>query len=243
MTKTDSSIESTGAPKLAPAFYPGNSYRLSAEAPQVTRISAFYDVLVEQAKIATGKYATVSIAYDPSKADLNLLNIYYYDETERVYRLENTERTIDEENKTISVRVNHFSRFVALNRTEAIIGTTSSTGYSGKEFKIFNYPNPFNLATKIVTKLNDTLNPNEDITGTMFRASVPASMSGKIELSIYNLAGELVWDKEWTVASGDYNYMPWNGKNNNGTEVASGVYFCIVKFKDITKTLKLVVRK
>ena len=244
MTKVDSSLIGTGAPKLAPAAYPSLSYRLSTEAPQVTRISSYYDVLLEQAKIATGKYAVVTLAYDAAKADTNLLNIYYYDEDKRVYRLENTERTIDDVNHTISVKVNHLSRFVALNRTEAVIGTTSS-GYTGTEFLIFNFPNPFNLSAKTVTKVDDS-NQTESISGTMFKAAVPSNMSGKIYLTIYNIAGEKVWDNEnnpQEVTGGNYYYWPWNGKNNNDTDVASGVYFCVVKFGDIKRVLKLAVVK
>ena len=32
----------------------------------------------------------------------------------------------------------------------------------------------------------------------------------------------------------------WNGKNNNGKEVSSGIYFAILKSNTINKTIKLI---
>jgi len=67
-----------------------------------------------------------------------------------------------------------------------------------------NYPNPFNPTTNI-------------------EFSIPSS--ARIQLNVYNILGELVK----TLASGDIvsgNYkVTWNGTNNHGVSVASGIYF------------------
>jgi formate-dependent nitrite reductase cytochrome c552 subunit len=67
-----------------------------------------------------------------------------------------------------------------------------------------NYPNPFNPTTNIEFSI-----PN----------------SARIQLNVYNILGELV--KTLTngdIVSGNYR-VTWNGTNNNGTSVASGIYF------------------
>jgi len=68
-----------------------------------------------------------------------------------------------------------------------------------------NYPNPFNLTTKI-------------------RYDIP--VNGFIELTIYNILGK----KIKTLFSGFKNAgiytTTWNGKDDNGNNVSSGIYFC-----------------
>jgi len=67
-----------------------------------------------------------------------------------------------------------------------------------------NYPNPFNPTTNI-------------------EFSIPTAST--IQLNVYNILGELV--KTLTsgeIVSGNYK-VTWNGTNNHGTSVASGIYF------------------
>ncbi len=67
-----------------------------------------------------------------------------------------------------------------------------------------NYPNPFNPETTIRFGL---------------------SKSSKVNLNIYNIKGQLV--KQLVNGSMDQGYhkVKWNGDDNNGRKVASGVYF------------------
>ena len=58
------------------------------------------------------------------------------------------------------------------------------------------------------------------------------------ELSIYTLTGSLVTKQELTSGAGAFN---WNGKNDNGVNVASGVYFWVVRSAEATKSGKLIV--
>ncbi len=88
-----------------------------------------------------------------------------------------------------------------------------------------NYPNPFNPATKI----NFTLNTEN---------------TGKnTELIIYNLKGQkvktLVNDK---LETGNHQVI-WNGKDENGKPVASGIYFYQMKSGKYDKTRKMLLLK
>jgi hypothetical protein len=70
-----------------------------------------------------------------------------------------------------------------------------------------NYPNPFNPATTI-------------------QFGVPANFRGRAELRIYNVKGELVRSLyEGAVTPGIHSYR-WDGTNDNGRQVTSGIYFC-----------------
>jgi len=80
-----------------------------------------------------------------------------------------------------------------------------------KFFMAQNYPNPFNALTKIEFKVR---NP------------------GKVQLKIYSLNGKLIRSFPWrTVNSGNYSVL-WDGKNQLGLEVSSGIYFYMLSFKN-----------
>ena len=89
----------------------------------------------------------------------------------------------------------------------------------GEYFLIYNYPNPFNSATTIKV---DVIIPG------LF-----------LELNIYDLLGR----KVKTLFSGRLNQgthiFPWNGKNDEGLDLSSGVYFYFLKSRNIIKTGKI----
>jgi flagellar hook assembly protein FlgD len=71
-----------------------------------------------------------------------------------------------------------------------------------------NYPNPFNPETQIDYELH---------------------VDGQVDLSIYNINGQLVSNLVSTnLEAGSYNVI-WNGMDSNGAEVASGVYIMQLK--------------
>lgn len=92
--------------------------------------------------------------------------------------------------------------------------------HSPTEYKLENaYPNPFNPSTNI-------------------RFSIPNS--AKVRLEVYDIRGKLVnslIDSE-VVNAGTYE-SSWNGKNNLGEKVASGVYFARITTGEYMKTIKL----
>jgi parallel beta-helix repeat protein len=89
-----------------------------------------------------------------------------------------------------------------------------------------NYPNPFNPSTNILFS----------VYGSQFTVHSPIHTT----LKIYNIKGQLVKtlvDEE--KLPGDYNII-WDGKDNSGKEVSSGIYFYQLKTKDYTDTKKMV---
>ncbi len=82
-----------------------------------------------------------------------------------------------------------------------------------------NHPNPFNAATEIVYQL-------------------PAA--GHVALKVYNTLGQevhtLVDSKQ---QAGEYRLF-WNGRDDDGREAASGLYFCRMEAGDFRRTIKMV---
>jgi uncharacterized delta-60 repeat protein len=90
-----------------------------------------------------------------------------------------------------------------------------------------NYPNPFNPATTIKFKVK----------GSRFKVPVPTT------LKIYDILGQkvrtLVDESKFT---GDYT-VQWDGKNDKGEQLASGVYFYQLKAGEYTYSKKMVLLK
>ena len=89
-----------------------------------------------------------------------------------------------------------------------------------------NYPNPFNPTTHIT-----------------FEIKTP----GHVTLRIYNVAGQLIrtlLNEE--LETGRYENRPfnvWDGRNDTGQQVGSGVYFYRLTATNFTQTRKLVLLK
>jgi hypothetical protein len=85
-----------------------------------------------------------------------------------------------------------------------------------------NYPNPFNPETTISFDMPKTANAN---------------------LSIYNVKGQLV--KTLLNGKADFgrNSLIWNGKDNNGTSVSSGLYFYRLSTDGKVETRKMMLMK
>ena len=85
-----------------------------------------------------------------------------------------------------------------------------------------NYPNPFNPATTIKCSL-----------------AVPSNL----QINIYNIKGQKVKSllNEYRPA-GEHSIV-WNGKNDNGNDVGSGVYFYRMEAEGYMVTKKMVILK
>lgn len=81
-----------------------------------------------------------------------------------------------------------------------------------------NYPNPFNPATTIEYSISGDMHVN---------------------LSIYNVNGQLVRTLVDGFKRRDYYHIIWNGKDHRGVPTASGIYFYRLKTDDVTISKKL----
>jgi len=84
-----------------------------------------------------------------------------------------------------------------------------------------NYPNPFNPTTVI-------------------QYSIPEGQEGIVSLSIYDLHGRIVNKLVDEEQAPGIHQVNWNGKDNNGIGVASGVYIYRLQAGDYTSTRKMV---
>jgi hypothetical protein len=85
-----------------------------------------------------------------------------------------------------------------------------------------NYPNPFNPETRI---------------------SYALPVDCHVKLTIYNLVGQKVRALIDQYQAAGYKTIPWNGKDDDGKETASGVYFYRLTAGDFSATRKMVILK
>jgi hypothetical protein len=86
-----------------------------------------------------------------------------------------------------------------------------------------NYPNPFNAATTIMYFLDHP---------------------GDVTIKIYNIRGELIGlllNKQFTSAGP--HYVVWDGSNERGTRVSSGIYFYQLNINKSSETKKMLLLK
>ncbi len=88
-----------------------------------------------------------------------------------------------------------------------------------------NYPNPFNPTTTINYSLKE---------------------NSKVSLNIYNIKGQkvkqLISNSAGQFSAGQHSVV-WNGKDDNGKTVSSGIYFYKLKTGDYEKTKKMILIK
>ena len=86
-----------------------------------------------------------------------------------------------------------------------------------------NYPNPFNPSTTL-------------------QFSLPTS--GKASLDIYNLKGQRIKSicSDLHLTAGNHSF-PWDGRNEQGEPVASGIYFSRLRYNGSTLSRKMVLMK
>ncbi len=85
-----------------------------------------------------------------------------------------------------------------------------------------NYPNPFNPTTTIKFSL---------------------AKSGQAKLQIFNILGEVVATPFNSFADAGQNEVVWDGKDNNGKSVSSGIYFYRLTADNYTETKKMTLLK
>lgn len=100
----------------------------------------------------------------------------------------------------------------------SIVGPTSDGGVEFEQ----NYPNPFNPSTTFKFSLSQTLD---------------------VKLEIYNVLGQRVAvlaDRKYEAGK---HTIEWNGRNDNGQQLATGVYFSKLTAGEFSETRKMVIVK
>lgn len=231
-----------GAPRFSAAAYPEAAFRRFAKSPVLSGVfSNYYDVFMQVGQLASGKSYSLQLAYDASVEDPTGLNVYYLDESSGLWKKEVSNRQVDTSNRTITVQLEHASRFVVVNSQASTIGGDQ---YAGGDVTVFSFPNPFDLKPKTVTLSKVAGGATATITGTEIRYALPSASSGDVQFKIYNVAGELVRTMiEANKPGGYYYYVEWDGRNDEGSEVASGVYVCVMKAGGVARSFKMAVVK
>jgi len=81
-----------------------------------------------------------------------------------------------------------------------------------------NYPNPFNPETRILYRIPHTV---------------------KVTIRVFNIIGQEIKTLIDTEQQAGTYAIKWNGRNNQGVQVSSGIYFYQIKTKDFVKTKKM----
>jgi hypothetical protein len=86
------------------------------------------------------------------------------------------------------------------------------------EFSLKAYPNPFNPSTKIEYEL---------------------AKPSDLQLTIFDILGREVWSLEQKNLPKGKHTLYWNGKDNNGKDLVSGIYIVSMNAKIFNKAIKL----
>ena len=100
-------------------------------------------------------------------------------------------------------------------------GTNESIPTKWKLFQ--NYPNPFNMTTR-------------------FEYSMPKA--GDVKIVIYNIKGEVVRNLLEKYYNPGHHFIEWDGYDNNGHQVSTGIYFYHLEVMDyFSNTKKMILMK
>ena len=103
------------------------------------------------------------------------------------------------------------SIFKSAVREEIITGVDKNDQWYKKPVSLAVFPNPFNSGT--------------EISYTLFR-------EGAVSLCIYNVMGQRIAMLVEGVFPAGYYTVSWNGTDDNGTKVSSGVYIARIRQKE-----------
>jgi flagellar hook assembly protein FlgD len=85
-----------------------------------------------------------------------------------------------------------------------------------------NYPNPFNSQTVITFQIKT---------------------AAKVKLEVYNLLGNKIQTLVDEDIGAGYYSESWDGKDENGLQVSTGIYFYRLRANNYTQTKKLLIIK
>jgi len=85
-----------------------------------------------------------------------------------------------------------------------------------------NYPNPFNPQTAIVYDI---------------------AKAGQVSLSIYNVLGQKIRTLVDGLQNASRHTVQWDGKDDNGAQVTSGIYFYRIHAQGFTQVKQMLLLK
>jgi hypothetical protein len=100
------------------------------------------------------------------------------------------------------------------------VGINSPASETAKANTIISQPNPFSQQTDINFKLTN---------------------SQYVDLNIFDSNGKLIKNLISSPMNPGDHHISWNGKNENGFAVKSGVYFCRLQSGELSETIKIIV--
>ena len=128
---------------------------------------------------------------------------------------------VDTTENKIYVEVSHFSEIVAADLTTAFSTGLNLVQHVPDNYRLDNnYPNPFNPETEIAF-------------------SLPGKAYHTISLKIYNLLGQEVKMLFDGALEGGNHTIRWDGRDNAGKQLVSGVYIYQLKSENITLSKKM----
>ncbi|MFC1538797.1 Ig-like domain-containing protein [Candidatus Latescibacterota bacterium] len=148
------------------------------------------------------------------------IGMFFITETGELVEEGITDITLDAENKLIRGVVAHFSDIVLAQKPAAPVSVNNDMpdGFSLST----NYPNPFNPTTTI---------------------SFSTAELSNVNVTIYNMLGQHVKTLVSEIKSAGTYSVVWNGTNESGVAVTSGLYFYRFKAGNFSETKKLMLMK
>ena len=148
------------------------------------------------------------------------LAIYRWEEVLKTWVKENSS-TVDGKRNVVSARVKHFTIFAVL------AGQPVAAGLGN----VIVYPNPF-IAYDGQSKTGSPYNAADPTSGILFD-SLPATVT----IEVFNSAGRRVTTMAKSSSEGRYQ---WDARNDDGRELASGMYIVIFRTSSGEQTIRKV---
>ncbi|PCI36288.1 MAG: hypothetical protein COB53_10055 [Elusimicrobia bacterium] len=197
----------------------------SMRAAGLTSFGLFMDVTLSNGQTQLNVPALLTMGYSDADVSGNgldeaSLEIRYYDIPTSAWITVEGAKTIDTVANTVSVNTPHFTTF-------GLFGNAAAASLSTLRV----YPVPY-----IPNDGNDDtgreFTPADLNSGIVFK-----NLTADVQIDIYDVTGRRVWN----VSGGTGADVQWDVRNADGREVASGVYFAVIKGGGTTITRKIAV--
>lgn len=122
------------------------------------------------------------------------------------------------------------------NNDELLVGTESGIWRGSHTTAVENKSKPTIINAETINTLDNYPNPFNENTTIEFEIK----KREMVKLQIYDLSGRLVRDFEEMLTGIGSNKISWDGKNQSGDRISSGIYYGILSTKSEKKSLKMI---